>query len=203
MKCAALLLVLCVGCATSVQQEQDYLLRPPLLPAPAAIAAAAPTISVAAPAVADHIAGLTLVRRDGRVDHLYWSRFATPVGDMVADWVVELLNASGQVRFALPPGVQGQTDLTLRLRVTRFELEEVAAEEGGLRSAVLLEASLLRGGGREVLWTLRTQGGAVATGSAPAQLVAALGDALRQASENLVTHLQSALQNIPAPSAVH
>ncbi|MSR75911.1 MAG: hypothetical protein EXS14_10635 [Planctomycetes bacterium] len=190
---ASVCFFMCAACTASVEQEQDYMLRPPLLPAPTEIAHGAPSLAIASPSVAEHIEGITLVRMDGRVDHLHWSRFATPVGQMVADWMTELINASGKVRFALPPGVQGQTDLTLKLRVARFELEETPPEAGGLRSAVLLEASLLRGSGREVLWTTRKQGGAVAAGSTPAQLIAALGEALRQAAESLNQELQSIL----------
>lgn len=178
-------LLLASACSTDASFEQQYIIRPDVLPDPVEIAATAPRLSLARPQVAEHIEGLTLVRLDGRVDHLHYSHFAAPVPEIVGEWMTSLLTASGQVRWALPAGLASKADLALQIRVMRFELEEVAPAAGGLRAEVLLEAVLLHGGTSEVLATRRARGGLVAKGNTPAALVESLREALRQAAENL------------------
>ncbi len=192
-------LLLASACSTDASVEQQYLIRPDVLPDPVEIATTAPRVTLARPQVAEHIEGLTLVRLDGRVDHLHYSRFAAPVPEIVGEWMTSLLTASGKVRWALPAGLASSADFALQLRVMRFELEEVAPAAGGLRAEVLLEAVLLHGKTSEVLATRRARGGLVATGSTPALLVESLREALRQASENLRDALIPLLVIPPTP----
>jgi ABC-type uncharacterized transport system auxiliary subunit len=187
LACAAL--ILASACSSPSTPNQLYLIRREVAPDPASIPANAPKLSLPRPQVAEHIDGLTLVRMDGRVDHLYYSRFAAPIADIVSEWMANQLTASGSVRWALPAGLANQADLSLQLRVLRFELEEVAPAAGGLRAEVLLEAILVNGLSHEIIATTRARGGLTATGNTPAALVKSLREALQQAADSLAASL--------------
>lgn len=185
------------GCtATQAPEVETWLVRPPT-PKPAAPSPDALAIQLAPIDVAAHIQGVTVIRDDGKVDHLVYHRWAAPVGAMVTSWVRERLQASALVTAVLGPRDGGLERSTLILEVRRFEFIEAA--DGSSVAEVELWGTLSWPRGRpdgikmRVLRGLRGRA-PVDSATGPA-LPAAMTAALVQAVEALTAEVESAFQS--------
>ncbi|MAG57089.1 MAG: hypothetical protein CMJ83_12420 [Planctomycetes bacterium] len=163
----------------------EYLVRREPGPVKAA-AKEAPLLHLRALRVASHVKGITVVRPDGEIDTLVYHRWAAPVADMVRDWLIADLEATGRFHGVLGPTWSGhratRDRTTLEITVRRFELEEAA---NGSTQARVEIGGLLSHGGR-VLPLAWVSGRAPVESAAGPAYASAMSAALGEAAATLV-----------------
>jgi cholesterol transport system auxiliary component len=188
----------CSGLFTShAKPEQIYFLRPPAAPA-AASGAAAPASAAPAPAapvslrVARPLAApgldtthIMLVQADHRMNFFSGSRWPAPAPEVLESLTVQTLRASGEWASVQDSASPFPADYLLQLHMRRFEADYT---EGGEAPSVhvVLDGTIGRRQGREVLATFTVAGSASASTNHLSQVVAAFEQATGAALDALV-----------------
>ena len=225
------LLCLCLaGCSglfqSKAKPEQVYYLRAPAAGAPAApatgpdsapgeaSAAAAPGAAMPASIrVGRPLAGpgldtphIILVQADHRMNFFSGSRWPAPAPTLLEALAVQTLRASGEWASVEDSASPFPSDYLLQLHVRRFEADYTEGT-GAPVAHVMLDCTVGRRQGREVLATFTVAGSAAASVNHLSQVVAAFeqatGTALQalaqQAAQVVRADLQRAAQNADKP----
>lgn len=207
---AAVLLCLALsGCSglfhSNAKPEQIYYLRSPATPAPpaAAGAAAGPRPASGTPLslrvirpIADpglESTHIMLVQADHRMNFYSGSRWPAPAPEMIEALAVQTLRASGEWASVEDSSSPFPADYLLQMHVRRFEADYTA---GGAAPSVqvVLDCTVGRRQGREVLATFTVAGTAVASTNHLGQVVGAFEQATGTALDALVQQSAQAVR---------
>ena len=214
------LLLACLGltgCSglfrSNAKPEQIYYLRPP------AASAAAPAASGAAATVAPSAAEpmslrvvrpladpgldtthIMLVQADHRMNFYSGSRWPAPAPELLEALAVQTLRASGEWASVQDSASPFPADYLLQLHVRRFEADYTQGGEAP-SAQVVLDCTVGRRQGREVLATFTAAGSAAAGTNHLSQVVAAFEQATGAALNALALQsVQSVRADQPRPS---
>jgi ABC-type uncharacterized transport system auxiliary subunit len=150
-----------------------------------------PLIQIIGIDVASHIQGMTVIRPDGQVDTLVYLRWASPVSEMVENWLRDSLLASGRFRGVIGTSMASGSSTEVAVSVQRFEIEELSLGEA--RARVSLEG-WRRGGATDLGWVPlgRHEGSAPITAATGAAYANAMALALDTAVNSLAARLLEA-----------
>lgn len=197
MRAAALLCVLPAGCTgllhSSALPEQTYYLRAPLAASDAAAATgvAAVTASGASLRVGTPLASpgldssrIMLVQADHRMNFYAGSRWPGTAPQVIGALTVETLRASGEWSWVQDSASAFPADYLLQITLRRFEAD-YSAGGGAPQVQVVLDCTLGRRAGREVIASFVAQGAATAAADRMSEVVAAFEQATRAALQSL------------------
>ena len=187
-----LLPFLLAGCTTTPAPPTSYYLLSPASREEAPELPEGPTLRVSRVQVAAHVRGIALIRPDQRVDTVVYHRWASPPETMVEEWVREELLQTGAFRFVAGTFSPVRTDYTLELEVRRLDVE-VPERGGAPRGVVVLEGLLYSESPRAVRLSRRWSGFGTSGEGGVAGVVAALREALDEASARLAEDLARAV----------
>jgi cholesterol transport system auxiliary component len=203
------------GCSglfrSNAKPEQIYFLRPPAsaaesaaaAPAPAAPASAGPASAgpaSAAPAPAAPVSlrvarpladpgldttHIMLVQADYRMNFYSGSRWPAPAPEVIESLAVQTLRASGEWASVQDSASPFPADYLLQVHMRRFEADYTAGGEAP-SVHVVLDGTIGRRQGREVLATFTVAGSAAASSNHLSQVVAAFEQATGTALDALV-----------------
>ena len=206
---ALLLALLGSGCGglfhSNVQPDQTYYLRA----APAAGEAAhampergAPSLRVTRPQAGPGLDTwrIVLVQPDHRMDFYAASRWPAPAPQLLEALVVETLRASGTFGSVEDSTSPFPSDYLLTLTVHRFEAEYRAANAAP-EVHVVLDCTIGRREGREVLSTFVASGNATAAANRLGEVVAAFEEATGRALGALAQQAAQAVERASDRSA--
>ena len=214
MRAAALLCVLLAGCTdllhSNVQPEQIYYLRAALAAsgAPDATSVAAVTATGASLRVATPLASpgldsarIMLVQADHRMNFYAASRWPGTAPEVIGALTTETLRASGDWNWVQDSGSSFPADYLLHITVRHFEAD-YSAGGGAPQVQVVLDCTLGRREGREVIASFVAQGVATAAADRMSEVVAAFEQATRAALQSLSQQAGEAARTHarPAPS---
>ena len=214
MRAAALLCVLLAGCTgllhSNVQPEQIYYLRAALAAsgAPGATSVAAVTATGASLRVATPLASpgldsarIMLVQADHRMNFYAASRWPGTAPEVIGALTTETLRASGDWNWVQDSGSSFPADYLLHITVRHFEAD-YSAGGGAPQVQVVLDCTLGRREGREVIASFVAQGVATAAADRMSEVVAAFEQATRAALQSLSQQAGEAVRGHarPAPS---
>jgi ABC-type uncharacterized transport system auxiliary subunit len=206
MRAAALWCVLLAGCTgllhSNAQPEQTYYLR-----APPAASGAPGTTGVAAPAatgaslrVATPFANpgldssrIMLVQADHRMNFYAGSRWPGTAPEVIGALTVETLRASGEWNWVQDSASAFPADYLLHITVRRFEAD-YSGGGGAPQVQVVLDCTIGRREGREVIASFVAQGAAMAAADRMSEVVAAFEQATRAALQSLSQQAAAAVR---------
>ena len=214
LRAAPLVCVLLAGCTgllhSSAPPEQTYYLRAAL-----ASGGAAATTSVAAVSttgaslrVATPLAGpgldgarIMLVQADHRMNFYAGSRWPGTAPQVIGALTVETLRASGDWNWVQDSGSAFPADYLLQITLRHFEAD-YSGGGGAPQVQVVLDCTLGRREGREVIASFVAQGAASAAADRMSEVVAAFEQATRAALQSLSQQAGEAVRTHarPAPS---
>jgi len=200
------LLLLCLGLSacsglfrSNAKPEQIYYLRPPAAP-PAAPSAASGAAATATPAAATPVSlrvvrpladpgldttHIMLVQADHRMNFYSGSRWPAPAPELIEALAVQTLRASGEWASVQDSASPFPADYLLQMHVRRFEADYTQGGEAP-SAQVVLDCTVGRRQGREVLATFTVAGSAAAGSNHLSQVVAAFEQATGTALNALV-----------------
>jgi cholesterol transport system auxiliary component len=212
---APLLCVLLAGCTgllhSTAQPEQIYYLRAPPTAsgAPGAASVAAVTATGASLRVATPLANpgfdssrIMLVQADHRMNFYAGSRWPGTAPEVIGALTVETLRASGAWNWVQDSASAFPADYLLHITVRRFEAD-YSGGGGAPQVQVVLDCTLGRREGREVIASFVAQGAATAAADRMSEVVAAFEEATRTALQSLSQQASEAVRTHapPAPPA--
>jgi cholesterol transport system auxiliary component len=215
------LLLLCLsltGCSglfrSNAKPEQIYYLRAPAAPA-AASSAVSGAAATAAPAAATQVSlrvvrpladpgldttHIMLVQADHRMNFYSGSRWPAPAPEFLEALAVQTLRASGEWASVQDSASPFPADYLLQMHVRRFEADYTQGGEAP-SVQVVLDCTVGRRQGREVLATFTVAGSAAAASNHLSQVVAAFEQATGAALNALALQsVQSVRADQPRPS---
>jgi ABC-type uncharacterized transport system auxiliary subunit len=205
------LLCLCLaGCSglfqSKAKPEQTYYLRAPAArpastrPPAGASAAAAATPAPASLRVIRTVADpgldtsrIMLVQADHRMNFYSGSRWPAPAPEVIESLTVQTLRASGAWSSVAGSGSPFPSDYLLQVHVQRFEADYGEGADTPVVHAVL-ECTVGRREGREVLTTFTASGTAAATANRLSEVVMAFEQATGTALEALAQQTEQAVR---------
>jgi ABC-type uncharacterized transport system auxiliary subunit len=207
---AALAAAGCTGLFQShTAPEQTYVLRAPAPPAaPAASATALPaaqpaSLRVAHPLAAPGLEGahIMLVQADHRMNYYTGSRWPAPLPDVVEELAADTLRAAGEWQSVQGSESPFPAEYLLQIVVQHFEADYTG---GGAAPEVhvVLDCTLGKRAGRDVLATYVAQGTASAAGNRMSEVVAAFEQASGAALSSLAQQTAAAVRAAPEAAAV-
>jgi cholesterol transport system auxiliary component len=217
------LLLLCLGltgCSglfrSNAKPEQIYYLRPPAAPVATASAASA-AAAMAAPATATPASlrvvrpladpgldttHIMLVQADHRMNFYGGSRWPAPAPELIEALAAQTLRASGEWASVEGSASPFPADYLLQMRVRRFEADYTQGGEAP-SAQVVLDCTVGRRQGREVLATFTVAGSAAAGTNHLSQVVAAFEQATGAALNALAQQSAQAVRLDPARGTEH
>jgi len=213
------LLCLCLaGCAglfeSKAKPEQTYVLRAPAAqPAATSPPAGASAAATATPAsaslrvtrpVADpglDTSRIMLVQADHRMNFYSGSRWPAPTPEVIESLAVQTLRESGAWSSVAGSGSPFPSDYLLHVHVQRFEADYGQGAEAPVVHAVL-ECTVGRREGREVLATFTASGTAAATANRLSEVVLAFEQATGAALETLAQQTEQAVRADQPPREI-
>jgi cholesterol transport system auxiliary component len=217
------LLLLCLGlggCSglfrSNAKPEQIYYLRPPAARA-AAPSAASGAAATAAPAAATPVSlrvvrpladpgldttRIMLVQADHRMNFYSGSRWPAPAPELIEALAVQTLRASGEWASVQDSASPFPADYLLQMHVRRFEADYTQGGEAP-SAQVVLDCTVGRRQGREVLATFTVAGSAAAGSNHLSQVVAAFEQATGTALNALVQQSAQAARLDPTRGTEH
>lgn len=211
LRAAALVCVLLAGCTgllhSNAQPEQTYYLRAPLAAsgAPGATPVAAVTATGASLRVATPLASpgldssrIMLLQADHRMNFYAGSRWPGTAPELIGALTVETLRASGAWNWVQDSASAFPGDYLLQITVRHFEAD-YSGGGGAPQVQVVLDCTIGRREGREVIASFVAQGAATAAADRMSEVVAAFEQAThaalqslsQQASEAVRTHARA------------
>jgi len=197
LRAAALVCVLLAGCTglfhSNAQPEQNYYLRAPLAAsgAPGATPGAALTATGASLRVATLLASpgldssrIMLLQADHRMNFYAGSRWPGTAPQVIGALTVETLRASGAWNWVQDSASAFPADYLLQITVRRFEAD-YSGGGGAPQVQVVLDCTLGRREGREVIASFVAQGAATAAADRMSEVVAAFEQATGAALQSL------------------
>jgi len=202
------LLCLCLaGCSglfqSKAKPEQTYYLRAPAA-RPAGTSPAASAAAAAPAAASLHVirpvadpgldtSRIMLVQADHRMNFYSASRWPAPTPEIIEALAVQTLRESGAWSSVAGSGSPFPSDYLLHVHVQRFEADYGEGAEAPVVHAVL-ECTVGRREGREVLATFTAAGSAAATANRLAEVVMAFEQATGAALEALAQQTEQAVR---------
>jgi cholesterol transport system auxiliary component len=200
----ALLVAGCTGIFhSSAAPEQLYYLKAPAAAAAAAAAGAlpagAPSIRVLTPQAAPGLdsAHIMLVQADHRMSFYTGSRWPATAPEVVESLAVQTLRATDAWSAVMDSTSPFPSDYLLRISVRRFEADYSAATVPTVY--VVLDCSLGRRAGRELLASFSAAGSATAGADRMSEVVGAFEAAAGTALQSLERQTQAAVRAAPPP----
>jgi ABC-type uncharacterized transport system auxiliary subunit len=206
MRAAALWCALLAGCTgllhSNALPEQIYYLRAPPAAggAPAATPVAAITATGASLRVATPLANpgldsarIMLVQADHRMNFYAGSRWPGTAPEVIGALAVETLRTSGEWNWVQDSASAFPADYLLHITLRRFEAD-YSAGGGAPQVQVVLDCTLGRREGREVIASFVAQGAATAAADRMSEVVAAFEQATRAALQSLSQQAGEALR---------
>lgn len=208
MRAAALLCVLLAACTgllhSNAQPEQIYYLRAPPAasgaPGATSVAAVAATATGASLRVATPLANpgfdssrIMLVQADHRMNFYAGSRWPGTAPEVIGALTVETLRASGEWNWVQDSASAFPADYLLHITVRRFEAD-YSGGGGAPEVQVVLDCTLGRREGREVIASFVAQGAATAAADRMSEVVAAFEQATRAALQSLAQQAGAAVR---------
>jgi cholesterol transport system auxiliary component len=213
------LLCLCLaGCSglfqSKAKPEQTYYLRAPAArpagtsPPAGASAAAAATPAPASLRVIRPVADpgletsrIMLVQADHRMNFYSGSRWPAPTPEVIESLAVQTLRASGAWSSVSGSASPFPSDYLLQVHVQRFEADYGAGADAPVVHTVL-ECTVGRRAGREVLATFTASGTAAATANRLSEVVLAFEQATGTALEALAQQTEQAVRADQPPREI-
>ena len=208
------------GCSglfrSNAKPEQIYYLRPPAAPV-AAPSAASGAAATAAPAAATPVSlrivrpltdpgldttHIMLVQADHRMNFYSGSRWPAPAPELIEALAVQTLRAAGEWASVEGSASPFPADYLLQMHVRRFEADYTQGGEAP-SAQVVLDCTLGRRQGREVLATFTVAGSAAAGSNHLSQVVAAFEQATGAALSALAQQAVQAVRLDPARGTEH
>lgn len=198
-----LLCVLLSGCTgllhSSARPEQTYYLRAPIAAGgaatAAAIAATGASLRVATPLASPGLdsSHIMLVQADHRMNFYAGSRWPGMAPEVIGALTVETLRASGAWNWVQDSASAFPADYLLQITMRRFEADYTG---GGAAPEVqvVLECTIGRREGREVIASFVAQGAATAAADRMSDVVAAFEQATRAALASLSQQANEAVR---------
>lgn len=189
LRAAVLLCVLPAGCTgllhSNAQPEQLYYLRAPP-GASGAPSATGASLRVGAPLASPGLdsARIMLVQADHRMNFYAGSRWPGTAPEVIGALTVETLRASGAWNWVQDSGSAFPADYLLQITVRHFEAD-YSGGGGAPEVQVVLDCTLGRREGREVIASFVAQGAATAAADRMSEVVAAFEQATRAALQSL------------------
>ena len=199
---AALALLQLAGCTdlfkSSAGPEQTYYLRAPAVPAGNAATAAAPagrSLRVARPSADPGLdsSHITLRQSDHRMSFYAGSRWPAAMPDMVAALAVQTLRASGQWDSVADAGSPFPADYLLQCTIGRYDAD-YAAVNTAPEVHVVLDCTVGRRDGRDVVGTFVVAGSARAGANSMSEVVGAFEQASGTALQGLADQALAAVR---------
>ena len=196
-------LILCLGLSScsglfrsNAKPEQIYYLRAPTAAVAAAGASATPASLRVIRPMADpglDSTHIMLVQADHRMNFYSDSRWPVPAPELVEALAVQTLRASGEWASVQDSSSPFPADYLLQMHLRRFEADYT---DGGEAPSVhvVLDCTVGRRQGREVLATFTVTGSAAAPANHLSQVVGAFEQATGTALNALVQHSVQAVQ---------
>jgi ABC-type uncharacterized transport system auxiliary subunit len=203
---ALLAMSLCSGCGSLLEStlpaDQAYVLRPPVREAPPPInQATAGSVLLQRPQAGPGLDSdrIVLLRSDSRFDFYAASRWAAPAPDMLANFIVDGLRASGAFAAVFDDTSPYAPSYNLRCTLRRFESDYTSAGGNGGAPTVFvaLDCTLGRHRERELLASFTAQGSAVAHADRLNDVVAAFNAATTAAVGELQKRAVAAVAGEP------
>ncbi len=215
IRSAAVALLLCLGgCSgllhSSASLEQVYYLRATTRPAPADTArpATAASVHVGRPIAAPGLdsSHIVLLESDRRMSYFMASRWPGPLPEVVEELASQVLRASAAWSTVQSSESPFPSDYMLQIRIRHFEADYSSAgpgpgPAGSVRSGsgapeahVVLDCTIGRRAGREIVGTFVVEGSAVAAANRLADVVAALEEATNQALTSMAAQAVEAVR---------
>jgi ABC-type uncharacterized transport system auxiliary subunit len=197
LRAAALWCVLLAGCTgllhSNAQPEQTYYLR--ALPAASGASGATGVVAVAATGASLRVATplanpgldssrIMLVQADHRMNFYAGSRWPGTAPEVIGALTVETLRASGEWNWVQDSASAFPADYLLHITVRRFEAD-YSGGGGAPQVQVVLDCTLGRREGREVIASFVAQGAATAAADRMSEVVGAFEQATRTALQSL------------------
>jgi cholesterol transport system auxiliary component len=200
--------VLLSGCTgllhSTAPAEQTYYLRAPVAAgaaaSAAAVAATGASLRVTTPLASPGLDGshIMLVQADHRMNFYAGSRWPGTAPEVIGALAVETLRASGAWKWVQDSASAFPADYLLQITLRRFEADYTG---GGAAPEVqvVLECTIGRREGREVLASFVAQGAATAAADRMSDVVAAFEQATRAALASLSQQAEEAVRTRGAP----
>ncbi len=152
---------------------------------------------------------IVLVESNRRMSYYTASRWPAALPEVVEDLASQALRASGSWSNVQSSDSPFPSDYILQIRIRRFEADYTSNAAGGAgapETHVVLDCTLGRRSGRDVVGTFTAEGSSTAAANRLSDVVAAFEDATNMALSSLAAHAADAVhagtQNVdnPVPS---
>ena len=182
------------GCAgifhSSAQREQVYFLGVnPAAPLTAALPAARASLRVARPVAGPGLdsSHIVLLESSHRMSYYMASRWPATLPEVVETLATQVLNASGAWTSVQGSQSPFPSDYLLQMRIRRFEADYTGGSAAP-EVHVVLDCTLGRQTGREIVDTFVSEGSAVAAANKLSDVVAAFEQATGAALTSMAAH---------------
>jgi ABC-type uncharacterized transport system auxiliary subunit len=197
LRAAALVCVLLAGCTgllhSNARPEQTYYLRAPLAASGAAgatpvaaVTATGASLRVATPLASPGLdsSHIMLLQADHRMNVYAGSRWPGTAPEVIGALTVETLRASGAWNWVQDSASAFPADYLLQISVRHFEAD-YSGGGGAPQVQIVLDCTLGRREGREVIASFVAQGAATAAADRMSEVVAAFEQATHAALQSL------------------